>query len=73
MKYPQDKYNHDVWFRKLVDTIKAYLHHSDFTPSEVRQAAILACIQFEMERAHPSILIPKEVDEALSILEKWAT
>lgn len=40
---PQQAYLRDPAFHMLVDSIHAMLRRADYTPSEVRQAAILAC------------------------------
>ena len=40
-----ERYNGDSMFRQLVDTLEAFVERGEFTPSEVRQAAILASMR----------------------------
>ncbi len=47
---PDARYREDVKFRQLVDMMEAHLHSADFTPSEMREAAILAAINYERRR-----------------------
>lgn len=47
---PDARYRGDAKFRALVDMMEAYLHNADFTPSEMREAALLAAINFERRR-----------------------
>ena len=44
---PEDRYQNDMEFHVLVDTIEAKIIEARYTPSELRQAVILACIHFE--------------------------
>jgi hypothetical protein len=39
-------------FRKVVDTLEALIHDAHLTPSEIREAAVLAATHYEM-RALP--------------------
>lgn len=42
------KYQTDSKFKSLVDLFESFLHRADYTPSEVREAAMLASIHYEM-------------------------
>lgn len=44
---PEYRYGHDVKFKQLVDLLTHFVWKADFTPSEVREAALLACIHYE--------------------------
>jgi len=44
----EERYRTDAHFKMLADMIEAYIHKTEFTPSEVREAAMMACIHFEM-------------------------
>ena len=46
---PQDKFINDPIFRLLVETMLRELRKSDFTPTELREAVILACTIHESE------------------------
>jgi hypothetical protein len=72
MKTPQEKYMYDPNYRCLVDMIENQIHVANFTPSEIREASMLACIKYEMHRAHPhTILVNKEVDDALNLVHEF--
>ena len=45
-----EQYNNDPQFKMMADTIFQLLQEARLTPFEVRQAATLACIKYEMER-----------------------
>ena len=45
------RYNHDPAFKKIVDMIEYQLHCASYTPSELREAVLLAATNFEMRRA----------------------
>ena len=58
---PRDRYERDVEFRALVDMMRAMIHRSQFSPSEMREAAILACTMYEMMNARPVKLSHKDL------------
>lgn len=59
---PEIRYLKDPYFKQLVDMMESYLHLAQFTPTELREAAMLAAIKYDMES--PSRLIMK-VDNML--------
>ena len=64
MMVPREKYQTDSQFHALVDMMVAYIHQCDFTPSELRQASILASIIYEESRIRRYAMIPLD-DEAV--------
>lgn len=42
-----DRYQHDTVFRQLVDTMFMFIQAGNTTPTEVREAAMLAQIMYE--------------------------
>lgn len=48
---PRDRYLRDPEFHQLVDHMRAMIERAQFSPSELREAAILAAIIYE-ERSH---------------------
>lgn len=75
MKTPEQKYNHDPHFKNLVSMIESLIHEAKFTPSEVREAAMFACIMYESR--FPKTMIVKaqenetEVARAIETINKY--
>jgi len=70
MKTPMEKYNNDVDFRRVVDMIESLIVNAQFTPSEIREAAVLACINNEMRQPRP-IGLPPHIHRSLKDLEEF--
>jgi len=47
MMEPRERYLQDTWFNRLVDMHRLYIRHGRFTPSELREAVILAATMEE--------------------------
>jgi hypothetical protein len=71
MKTPRGKYNNDPQFKALVSMMLSYIFSADFTPSEMRQAAILASIMYEERRIRTHNFIIPEVEDALETLTNF--
>lgn len=56
MKTPEEKYANDPMYHALVDTLEYMIHKAEFTPSEIREAAMFACIRYEEKTIRPIIL-----------------
>ena len=67
MKTPNEKYVNDPSYRQLVDMLTALIHKAEFTPSEIREACMLACILHE-QRMRP-VVISAEAERAMEVLE----
>ena len=50
------RYEQDPHFRTLVDTLYSCIDRADFTPTEIRQAAMLAQIMYEARHPQPILL-----------------
>ena len=50
---PARRYRDDPRFHALVSVMESYIHMGQFTPTEVREAALLATVHYEM-RQFPS-------------------
>lgn len=46
----RDRYRRDPAFRTLVDTLYGAIRSAVYTPTEIREAAMLAQIMYEQER-----------------------
>lgn len=74
--YPRDKYYRDPAYYALVNAIEQIICRAEFSPSEIREAAVLACINYEMHTIRfnrVSINAGSEQEKALSCLHEWAT
>ena len=67
------RYNNDPAFNLLVTQIEAMIMNAQFTGSEIRQAAMMACINVESGKLRPYTVIPREAEDALQVLEKTLT
>jgi len=76
MKTPRDKYINDPQYYALVNTMFSHIVACNYTPSEMREAAILASIIYEENRIRmlaPIPPYPKEISESLIYINKWIT
>jgi hypothetical protein len=73
MKTPAEKYKNDIHYRSLVDHMVNMIHQAQFTPSEIREAAIFACIKYEESKVRTTMVLetPSGVMTALKTLEKY--
>ena len=69
MKNPNEKYENDNNYRHLVDMLTALIHQAEFTPSEIREACMLACIRHEHYRRIRPVVISAEAARAMDVLE----
>lgn len=58
----QDRYLHDPVFHTLVDTIYVAIDQLQYTPSEIRDAAMLAALHWEMRQVRPVRFRPGEFE-----------
>lgn len=53
----EDRYRTDAEFHSLVDVLRAWLSvHPNYTPTELREAALLAATLHEFEHVRPIVL-----------------
>ena len=56
MKSVTERYHNDAQFRQLVDMMYSAIDQAQFSPSEIREAAMLAHIIYEERRIKPLIM-----------------
>ena len=57
----EDRYRGDAEFKSLVDLLRAWLaDHPAYTPTELREAALLAATLHEYEHIRPIVLDERE-------------
>ena len=53
---PEERYRRDAHFHALVDMLRAAMHAAQYTPTEVREAAMLAAMAHETETVRPMFI-----------------
>lgn len=64
---PDERYLRDPMFRQLVDVLEHHIETANYTPTELREAAVLAAIHYEMRRPPRPFYIS---DDALSSIPR---
>jgi hypothetical protein len=70
MNTPQEKYHNDPQYRQLVDFLEDLITQAKFTPSEIREICMVACVHYEIKQPFVFTIKP-EVEEALTTLEDF--
>lgn len=70
MKTPKEKYLNDPEYHHLVTMLEDLIEQARFTPSELREACILASINYEMRHVRETKIDPRAMD-ALRILDDF--
>jgi len=70
MKSPMEKYKSDPMYAHGVYMMENLIHQTQYTPSEIREMALLASINYELHRTprNINILINKDAEESLHFL-----
>jgi len=63
--YPDERYRRDPVFAMLVNTIYMMLKKAEFSPTEVREAAMLAQIKYEQDNPKPIVFSEPLLSEPL--------
>ena len=72
MKTPREKYMNDPQYNELVRMLENFIEQARFTPSELREACILASINYEMRHIRERQIDPR-VEDALRTLDKFTS
>ena len=72
MKTPKEKYQNDPEYHHLVCLLESLIERAKFTPSEMREACILACINYEMRHVCETYIDPK-TEDAIRILDDFVS
>jgi len=74
---PEEKYLYDSRYHTLVDTIESHLQACTFSPEEMREIVLMACIHYELHQPYHQENInipgayPDHVIKALDEIIKW--
>lgn len=73
MKSPQDRYENDPMYAHMVKALTSMIHQAQFTPSELREMVIFACIKYETEFGMRNYMraVPSSVNDAFRELDKY--
>jgi hypothetical protein len=71
----QQRYLNDPQYAKLVDTMVQLINTNQFTPSELREAAVMASIKYEMNHVrtngiHLTPELHQRLEELRAIIHK---
>ena len=69
MQTPREKYQNDAEYNQLVTLLEGFIEQARFTPSELREACMLASINYEM-RMPQRYLVDTETLRAIDVLER---
>lgn len=72
LKNPREKYLNDPEYNHLVNMLTGLIEQAKFTPSELREACILASINYELRHIRDCTVDPK-ISDALKTLEYFVT
>jgi hypothetical protein len=72
MLSPKEKYMNDPEYHHLVQTLEALIEQARFTPSELREACVLASINYEMRHIKETKIDPRVMD-ALNVLDMYVS
>ncbi len=72
MKTPREKYMNDPEYHQLVQMLESFIERAQFTPSELREAAMLASINYEMRHVRQYTIDPR-TEEAFRVLDEFTT
>ena len=70
MKTPKEKYMNDPEYNHLVTMLEQLIERAHFTPSEIREACMLACINYEMRHVREHTIDPR-TEDAIRHLDNW--
>jgi|GEM_PF-1413982 len=70
MKTPREKYMNDPEYHHLVRTLEQLIEQAKFTPSELREACILASINYKMRHIRDHNL-PSNIRDAFRVLDEF--
>ena len=70
MRSLRDRYLSDSQFKNMVDYMASMIQGANFSPSEMREAAILASIIYEERNIHKMIYVEQDIENALDLLHR---
>ena len=69
-KSPRQRYMEDATFKAMVDMMTAHMMNCDYTPSEMREAALLASIRYYEMRPQGLVVRADQLHELMRKLEE---
>lgn len=71
MRTARDRYYSDPQFHSLVDHMTACIVNCDYTPSEMREAALLASINYESMYLSRTYIVNPELEGAFAVMRMY--
>ena len=75
---PEERYYHDPAYRTLVDMMEHMIHQAQYSTSEMREAAVMASLHYEMRTCRAMVRYsdgrieePPGVKAAIKTLQDW--
>jgi hypothetical protein len=68
---PQERYQRDANFKMLVDMLTDQIVCLEYTPTELREAAMLAALRYELIHARPAFLLSKDGGSVLGRVDSY--
>jgi len=72
LQSPRDKYMNDPEYHALVCALESHIESARFTPSELREACVLASINYEMRHIRDMRIDPR-IQDALIVLDEFTS
>ena len=70
IKSPREKYMNDPEYNYLVNSLEQLIEQAKFTPSELREACILASNNYEMRHIRKTQIDPR-IEDACAVLDEF--
>jgi len=70
MKTMRERYHNDANFKVLVDMMVGHIQQAHYTPSEMREAAMLASIIYEEFNVNQMRYIEKDIEHSLRTIRE---
>ena len=68
MDYPDERYKRDPQFAQLVDRLYMMIKEAQFSPTEIREAAMLVQIKWEQFNPRP-IMVSEKLERQMAIFK----
>jgi len=71
MRSPKDRYENDPHYKACVDNMSKMISDCHFSPAEMREMAVMACIHYEINHSFNYYTVPIKVNQAIKTLSEY--